>query len=166
MTTERLPRITGTIHRADGEAVQFHITDEGYAQWGLAPSQMGETADLLDALTGAAHGTDFFFHAPAPDAEPEEGEVRAQLEAAARTCVQHHHGLGIPDDCPILQLLPENVMPTPALFAAIYAITGTSEAERLSRSRGAFRPNGTTESAWARIALRRWAIRNLDTITL
>jgi hypothetical protein len=164
MTTERLPRITGTIHRADGEAVQFHITEEGYAQWGLAPSQMGETADLLDALTGAAHGTDFFFHAAAPE-EVQPPELHA-LAAAARACVQHHHGLGIPDDCPLAAILPEGVMPSPDLLDLVYEITGTTEAERLARIPGKAYPTGTTESSWARLTLRRWAIRNLDTITL
>lgn len=161
MTTERLPRIAGTIHRPDGEVVQFHITDEGYSQWGLAPSQMGETADLLDALTGAAHGTNFFFHAPAPEEAEEDpadpDDDAAALAAAALLCIQHQHGLGIPDGCPLTALLPLNVMPSPDQFDAVYAITGRTEEDRNARS--ALYRSAATESAWARMELRRWAIR-------
>lgn len=177
---ERLPRIAGTIHRADGEAVQFHITDEGFAQWGVAPSQLGPTADLLDALTEAARGTAFFVPAePEPgsscpaDCSPDNEDLRGRpcsecgtdwdkveaLTTAAMECIQHHHGFGMPDGCPIAALVPQDIMPTPETFAAVYAITGTTEEERIARAAGKFKTTPTTESGWARVMLRRWAIK-------
>lgn len=96
--------------------------------------------------------------ADAPQTTNTDTPRMAELRRAARACVQHHHGLGIPDGCALAALLPENVMPSADQFAAVYAITGRTEADRNARS-DHYR-NAATESAWARMELRRWAIRN------
>lgn len=59
--SERLPRISGTIHRTDGGKVEFQITDDGGHQWGVPPSELGRTAELLHTLSGAAHEAGFFY---------------------------------------------------------------------------------------------------------
>jgi hypothetical protein len=71
-------RIDGHITRADGEHVQFCITDAGYSQWGVAQSTLGQTSDLLQAVSDAAtYGTEFF-NEPGPELRPQISHEEAQ----------------------------------------------------------------------------------------
>ncbi|QGJ93511.1 hypothetical protein SEA_MUFASA8_63 [Arthrobacter phage Mufasa8] len=55
-----IQQIEGVITRPDGERVSFLILEDSRVQWGVPPSQLGETVDVLDAITTAVRETDFF----------------------------------------------------------------------------------------------------------
>lgn len=183
----RLPRISGTIHRADGKLVHFQLHADGAHQWGADRPVLGDTVDLMSRLESAAREAGFFDQ-PDPDEEDEcecaesytargwhtpgcpadDGERTGydldQLRAAAHACVRHDHRLGELDECPLAVILPLDVMPSPDLLALVYAVTGKTEAQRVLRHfLGGVDATGATESAWARVELRRWAICNPHT---
>ena len=60
-------------------------------------------------------------------------------------------------------LFPEDLMPTPEQFQAVYNVTGQTERGRLARIAQGRIASGATESAWCRYHLRRWALKDLVT---
>ncbi len=51
---KRITMVTGMIHRADGTATAFDIGRGGYQQWGGTREELGQSVDVLMAMSEAA----------------------------------------------------------------------------------------------------------------
>lgn len=81
------------------------------------------------------------------------------LESALQTAAR-----AVDNASRLLALVPSDSMPSPALFEAVYRITGTTEEDRLARMD--FRPTPESEAAWCRSRLRRWAVKEASNRTI
>lgn len=69
--------IKGLVTLSDGSTSEFSLTkDLGWQQWGAVPERLGQTVDLMEALSQAAdeHMESRWDHAARPDDDPEPGD--------------------------------------------------------------------------------------------
>ena len=71
----RVERIAGTITLTDGSTSEFSIETDGvWQQWGAAQRRLGQTVDVLDALTRGLFDDDLFASEGEEEDEEEDEE--------------------------------------------------------------------------------------------